>query len=84
MERWMDVRRQRLDRVGQQVTIAYFFNTLDQNHKSAIEIVLQTRDGHRKAMEKKDEGEIPRNNESFHGGICKVQDHTSLLIGCRC
>lgn len=49
MERWMDIRRQRLDKVGQQITIGYFFfNTLDQNHKSAVEIVLQSGDGHRR------------------------------------
>lgn len=32
-----------------QITVAYFLNILDQNHKGAIEIVLQTRDEHQRA-----------------------------------
>ena len=87
MERWMDTRQQGLDEVGQQITIAYFlFNTLGPNHKSAVEIVLHSRDGHGRATRReRKKGEIPRNNEAFQRGISKVQDHSAaLLIGCRC
>lgn len=72
MERWMDIRRQRLDEVRQQIAIDYFFNTMDPNHKSAIEIILHTTDGRgRMTGRERKKVEIPRNNEAFQGGIAR-------------
>lgn len=53
---------------------------MDPNHKSAIEIVFHTRDGHgRMTGRERKKVEIPRNNEALNGGISKVQDHSAAL-----